>query len=154
MPRHRRRRSKFKLKTKTVYSLFAFGLFGSGAISLLSFTKSGSSFTYLNDILNKYFGWTGILFPFVLILLAFLFLQLKKFVLSRPNVVVGFLLTFICLMSISRSGSIGSGIFDTFSEFITPLGAGVVFLAGIFVGLVVLFDTSIDEIIGFFVLIV
>ncbi len=154
MPRHRRRRIKLKLQTKTIYSLFAFGLFISGVLALLSFTRSGQSFTYANDELSKYFGWASILFAFALMLLAFLFLQLKKFVLSKPNVILGYLVTFISLMGISHSGLIGFNLFETLAAFLTPLGTGAVFLAGIFVGLIVLFDTSIDEIIGFFFTIV
>jgi len=149
MPRHRKRRIKLKLKTKTVYSLFSFGFFAAGLGALASFSRSGQTLSYANDLLSKYFGYVAILFPFLLILIAFLFLQLRKFVLSKPNVVLGYLLTFISLLAISRNGEIGAGIFDTFAQFLTPFGTGIVLLSGILVGLIVLFDTSIDEIVGF-----
>lgn len=144
--KYRKRGFKLKLKKKTIYTIFSFGLIGGGILSLLSFSKSGESFTLLNDILDRNLGFASILFPFVLILFGFLFLRLKFF-LSRPNVFIGFLIFFVCLLSIAKSGIIGLGIFNTLSEMLTNIGSVVVLIAGMLVGIIVLFDTSVDEII-------
>lgn len=139
-----RQKFKIKLKKNTVYSIFAFLVILSGLLFALSFTRSSPSFNSINDYLVSYFGALGILFPVVLILLGFFFLKLK-FVLSKPNVIVGFLIFFLCLLGLSREGSLGTYLNSLIAEIISPLGAFFVYVAGVFVGLVVLFDTSVDE---------
>lgn len=144
---YRRRGFKLKLRSKTIYSLFSFGLLVSGALLFLSFSKNGSSFILIHGQLEKYFGWTGILFPVVLILFGFLFLNLKIFF-SRPHVVIGYVLFFVSILGLSKSGETGVYVFQVLEEMLTNLGAMVVFLAGIFIGVIVFFDTSIDEMIS------
>jgi S-DNA-T family DNA segregation ATPase FtsK/SpoIIIE len=149
MPKRRRggRRKPFKLKLrkKTVYTVFGLGFFLSGAFLLLSFTRGNDVTLTLNSILEEKFGSLSILSPFVFILLGLLFLHLK-FYLSRLNVTVGYLLIFVSLLSITRSGTIGNQIFTILEEILTTAGADIVFLGGLLVGTIVLFDTSIDEI--------
>lgn len=84
--------------------------------------------------------------PVVLIGLSFLFLRIKsKF--TRPNVSLGLLLSYICLLAITQSGSIGTKIWLNFSSLVSPLGSFIL-LSGMFlIGLIVLFNTSIDEIV-------
>lgn len=149
MAKRRRRhysRQKFKIKLKknTVYSIFAFMVILSGLLFGLSFTRSGASFISINDYLVSYFGTLAILFPILLILLGFFFLKLR-FVLSKPNVIVGFLIFFFSLLGLSKEGALGAYLQSVLTEIISPLGSFFVYLAGIFVGLVVLFDTSVDE---------
>ncbi len=67
---------------------------------------------------------------------------------SRPNVAIGFSLFFICVDALFRGGLIGDYLFRTISDIVTDFGASLVYTAGIFIGLVVFFDTSIDELIG------
>lgn len=98
-------------------------------------------------MLSEYFGMLGVLAPLTLILFGFLFLRLKFFI-SRPNVAIGFLLCFVSFISLARSGMVGEYIYIVLAEILTGAGALVVFLAGLFVGVIVLFDTSIDEIIS------
>jgi len=145
---YRKRKLKFKLKKSTVYSIFSFGLILLGLISLLSFTKSQSSFILINNTLKKYFGFVSFLFPLLLILIGFLFLRLKFF-LSRANVSIGFILFFICISALLKSGILGVNLFKMLADPLTDLGASLVYAAGIFIGLIVLFDTSIDELFEF-----
>jgi len=79
---------KIKLKKKTVYTLFGFGQLAIGALLLLSFFGSGTSFQYINSLIRGYFGLFSFFLAFVFILFAFLFFKLK-FSLSRPNVSIG-----------------------------------------------------------------
>ncbi|MBI2031475.1 MAG: DUF87 domain-containing protein [Candidatus Levybacteria bacterium] len=141
---YRRKKLKLKLKKTTVYSIFSFGLILSGLISFLSFSKSQPSLEILNTILEKYFGLTSFFFPIALILLGFLFLRLKFF-LSRTNVSIGFILFFVSFSSLFKSGVLGQFLFEVLSDPLTDIGANLVYAAGIFIGLIVLFDTSIDE---------
>ena len=149
MAKRRRRhysRQKFKIKLKknTVYSIFAFLVILSGLLFGLSFSRSGASFISINDYLVSYFGALAILFPILLILLGFFFLKLR-FVLSKPNVIVGFLIFFFSLLGLSKEGALGAYLQNVLTDVISPLGSFFVYLAGIFVGLIVLFDTSVDE---------
>jgi DNA segregation ATPase FtsK/SpoIIIE, S-DNA-T family len=144
---YRKSRKKFKLKKGTVYSIFAFGLIVIGLILLLSFTKNGSSFVTINEMLFKYFGSSGVLFPFVLIFFGFLAMGLRMFI-SGVNVSVGFLLFFLSLDGLTRGGTIGAGLFQILSDVLTDTGAELVYFAGILVGLIVFFNTSVDQIIS------
>ncbi len=141
---YRKHKFKLKLKKNTVYSIFAFGLILGGLLLLLSFTKSGASFIAVNDLLNKYFGLFSILFPVALILLGFFFLRLKMF-LSRPNATVGFLLFFVSIIGLFKGGSFGSYIYQILADILSGTGAILVYAAGILIGLIVFFDTSVDE---------
>ena len=145
--RYRRSKLKFKLKKTTVYSIFAFGLIVAGILVFLSFTNSQPSLSVLSDEITRYFGGTGSLFALSLIFFGFLLLRLKFFI-SRANVAIGFLLFFISAASLLKEGLIGDYLFRTVAGITTDIGAALVYTAGIFVGLVVFFDTSIDEIIG------
>jgi DNA segregation ATPase FtsK/SpoIIIE, S-DNA-T family len=149
MPRRRHYRKnkikfKFKLRKNTIYSIFSFGLLLVGAIILLAFTKSQPTFIAISDSLERNFGMASYLVPFVLIFFGFLFLRLKFF-LSRPNVSVGFLLFFISFLALLKGGLAGQYLFKILEDIISTLGATLVYVVGIFVGLVVFFDTSVDE---------
>ncbi|OGH21313.1 MAG: hypothetical protein A2958_00745 [Candidatus Levybacteria bacterium RIFCSPLOWO2_01_FULL_38_13] len=144
---YRRTRFKLKLKKTTIYSIFSFGLIIAGLLSFLTFTQSQPSFETASDLLKKYFGFSAYLFPLVLIFFGFLFLRLKMFI-SRANVSIGFLLFFISLNALTKGGILGEYLFKVLSDLVTGIGANLVYTAGIFVGLVVFFDTSIDELFG------
>lgn len=151
MPRrkhYRRNKLRIKLKKGTIYSIFAFGFLVLGAILLLSFTKNGSSFILINSLLDRYFGSASFLFPFVLIFFGFLFLKLKLF-LSGINVSVGFLLFFLSLSALTHSGVVGRAVFGILSDILTDIGANVVYFAGLLIGLIVFFNTSVDQIVDF-----
>jgi S-DNA-T family DNA segregation ATPase FtsK/SpoIIIE len=141
---YRKHKLKIKLKKNTVYTIVAFLVILSGLLLGLSYTRNGSSFTSLNDYVIGYFGMLGLLLPVLLILFGFFFLKLKMF-LSKPNVAIGFLVFFVSLMGLAKAGSAGIYLNQLLSDIITETGAFLVYLAGVFVGLVVLFDTSVDE---------
>jgi len=141
----KRGKFKIKLKTKTVYTIFALGQIVAGLLLLLSFSNSGDTFIYINTFIRQYFGPFSFFLGFVFILFGFLFFK-TKLALSRPNVAIGFLILYGSAVVLFRSGYIGQLMFANISDVITPIGTLLVFLAGIFIGLVVLFDTSVDEI--------
>lgn len=147
MRTYRRQRLRFKLRKSTIYSIFSFFLILTGGLSLLSFTRNGESLVALNEVLDKYFGFLGILFPFALILFGFLFLRLKLF-LSRSHVAIGFLLFFISSLGLFKGGIFGLYFFQTLSDVLTEAGASLVYIGGILVGIIVFFDTSVDEVIN------
>src|SRR5258708_16006218 len=147
MPARRGRRKPFKLKLKkkTVYTIFAIGFLFAGIFLLLSFVKHDGGTAKISGALSAKFGQADIFSPFVLIAFGFLFLHLK-FYLSKLNVTIGYSLFFVSLLGLMRGGSVGGRIFDILSEIITKQGADILLLAGLLVGIIVFFDTSVDEI--------
>jgi S-DNA-T family DNA segregation ATPase FtsK/SpoIIIE len=142
---HRKRKVKLKLKSGTIYTIFALGMFAIGILLLLSFSQSGESMIMINNLLLQNFGWGSWLVSFVVFFFGFFLLRLKMF-LSRANVAIGFSLFFISIISLSKAGTIGAGIFFTMADILTNLGAALVFFIGMLVGVIVFFDTSVDEI--------
>ncbi len=143
---YRKRKFKLKLKNETIYSIFSFGLILGGVILALSFSRGAGSLTSVNDIMQSYFGAASYLFPLVLILFGFLFLRLKFF-LSRPHVALGFIIVFVAVDAFLKGGIFGEYLFQSLADVITSLGARLTYLVGIFVGIIVLFNTSIDELV-------
>src|ERR1700722_4699526 len=150
MPKRRRASSrkkpfKLKLKKKTVYNIFSFGFFIVGILFLISLLHQSDSTAPISNWAKDKFGSLDILFPLALFFFGFLFMRLKMY-LSQVNVTVGFLLIFLFLIGLTKSGSIGQEIFSILQDIITTPGADLVFIGGLLVGTIVFFDTSIDEI--------
>lgn len=145
----RKKLFRFKIKSQTVYTIFAILLLSAAAIIAISFFQSGTALDKVNSFITGKFGWGEYLLPFVLISLSFLFIKIKsKF--TKPNVSLGLLLSYICLLALTQSGLVGQQIWNNFIALVSPLGAFFI-LAGIFlIGLIVLFNTSIDEVIKTF----
>lgn len=147
MPRRRAKLFRLKLKRNTIYTLFTIGFFISAALCFLSFTKKGAAALDLNMLLTQYFGVLAFFFPLVFVFAGFLFINSKRLSLSRTNKTLGYILFYFSLLSLTKNGVIGQGIFSILAEIVSGRGAYIVFIGGILVGVVVFFDTSMDEII-------
>ena len=146
---YQKQKFKIKLKKNTVYSIFAFGVVLSGILLGSSFTKTGPTLTSINEYVKAYFGFLSFLLPIFLIILGFFFLRLKLF-LSRPNVTVGFFILLLSLLGLTKEGMVGGYLNQLIAEVLSGFGAFAVYLAGVFVGIIVLFDTSPDEVFQIF----
>lgn len=140
---------KLKLKRDTMFSISKISFFGIAALILISFSRQGAALIWFNNILVTYFAWSAIFLPFLFLAFAFL-VSKTKFVLGQPNVIVGGLLFFVSIMSLGRAGVIGTSAWEGISSLVTGLGAVVVLLGTALVGLIVLFNTSIDQVIKYF----
>lgn len=141
----RRKPFKLKLKTKTIYTIFGVSFFLLGIFLLITVIKKSDSTASISDKLVEMFGFGRFFFPFIPIFIGLLFLHFK-FYLSRLNVTLGYIVCFVSLAGLIKSGTFGLGTFDILSQIITAPGALVVFIAGIFIGCIVFFDTSLDEV--------
>lgn len=112
---------------------------------LVSFSRQGMIFVKFNDFLLKYFSWSSIFLPFIFLSFALL-LSKVKFVLGQPNVVVGGLLFFISVMALGKAGIAGETAWSSIAELIMGVGAGIVFVGVGMIGLIILFNTSIDQV--------
>src|SRR3990167_4878158 len=147
MHRRRSRRPKLKLKLRknTIYSIFALGLILFGVFVLLSFTQSGPTLVFLNEVIVRLFGRMAIFSALLVVLFGFLFLRLKTFI-SRPHTAVGYAIFFMSMLALGKSGLAGEILYANIADVVSQIGALFIFLAGLFIGIVVFFDTSIDEI--------
>ncbi|HEX7041996.1 MAG TPA: DNA translocase FtsK [Patescibacteria group bacterium] len=144
------RRKKVKLRKETIYTLFALGFVVVGILMLLSFSRQGDVLIAVQELLQQNFSTMQYLFPFVFILIGFLFFKFKFF-LSKPHVAIGYILAFFSMVGVLRTGAVGRHMFQILSDILGNVGADAVYIAGVFVGLVVFFDTSLDELMqGFF----
>ena len=134
-----------KLKSSTLYKVFGLGLILSGGLFLASYTKSGETLVLVNEMLVVYMGRAGMLLGIFLILFGLFFFRLKLF-LSKAHLSIGFLLILLSITGLTQSGFVGQKIFITLADVITNIGASVIFLLGLFIGIIVFFDTSIDEV--------
>lgn len=147
-----RRRKPFKLKLKkaTLYTFSAVSLFSIAGLIILSFSRQGLVLAKLYILLNHYFGWGKIFLPFVFIA-AGLMLSRMKWVISQPNVFIGVLILLVTFVSLTQSGVIGFEIWQNLAALISGMGAFLFLACFAFIGFVVTFNTSLEEIILFFI---
>jgi S-DNA-T family DNA segregation ATPase FtsK/SpoIIIE len=136
---------RLKLKTATMYSIVQIMFFSLAVLIVVSFARQGLILVRLNDLLINYFSWTTIFLPFVFLTFALLLSKFKT-PLSQPNVVVGSLLFFTSIMTLARAGIVGSTAWEGMATLITGVGAFIVLLGTAVVGLIVLFNTSVDQV--------
>ena len=142
-----RRRKPFRLKLKktTLYTFSSVTFFMLASIVILSFSRQGKFLAKLYYLLTYYFGWGILILPFLLIV-AGLMLARLQWRISRPNVFMGALLMFVSLIGLTRTGLIGFEIWQSLSFLISGLGAFLVLFGFVFIGFVVTFNTSLEEI--------
>ncbi len=136
---------KLKLKRETVFSISQIFFFALAGLILISFSRQGAILLKFNDLLITYFSWSSIFLPFIFLSFAFL-VSKTKFVLGQPNVIVGGLLLFISIMSIGKAGVVGLNAWEGISALVTGVGAGIILVGTSLVGIIVLFNTSIQQV--------
>ena len=137
-----------KLKKATIFSITQIVFFALAALVVVSFARQGLILVKLNDALVSYFSWTTIFLPFIFLSFAFLLSKIK-FPLAQPNVLVGGLLFFISVSTLTRAGLMGKAAWEGISSLITPVGAFIVLIGTAITGLIILFNTSLDQVFGF-----
>lgn len=143
--RNTRKRTKKHSSSKGgIGKLVGFLFVVAGFIFLVSLGFSGSIFFKVNTWSIGKFGSLHFLFPFLLIFLGLFCMRLKMF-LSRVHLVIGYIMLFFALDGLFRGGGIGVQMADWLGGILGGAGAEVVFFVALFVGMVVFFDTSMDE---------
>ena len=151
--RFTKRGFRLKLKKETAYSISQIFFYALAGLVLISFTRQGLILLKFNDFLWTYFSWTSFFLPFLFLSFAFLISKVK-FVMGQPNVVVGGILFFISIMALGQAGIAGRTEWEAISALVTGVGAGIVFFGTTLISLIVLFNTSIEQVVkmvsGFF----
>ncbi len=148
MARKRGRRSKpFKvdLKKDTINSILAIVVVGLGGLLAISFSRQGPVLSQIYQVGSQLFGWTFILMPFIFVS-GGLILTKINWPIASPNVFLGSLITLIALTGISRSGNVGKQLFLSISSLVTKAGAYLFYLISVFIGIFILFETSLEDI--------
>lgn len=143
--RFTKRSFKLKLKKESVFSISQIIFFTIAGLILVSFSRQGMILLKFNEFLLRYFAWSSVFLPFIFLSFAFL-LSKVKFVLGQPNVIVGGLLFFISVMALGRAGIVGNMVWGSIAELVMGVGAGIIFAGVGLIGLIILFNTSIDQV--------
>lgn len=142
-----RRAFKIKLKKATVYSIVQIMFFALAGLTVVSFSRQGTVLVKLNDLLVEYLSWTTIFLPFIFLSFGFLISKFRN-PLSQPNVLVGSLLFFVSVVALTRAGMLGDVAWEGVAVLITPVGATIVLIGTTIVGLIILFNTSVDQVVA------
>ncbi|MFI5240951.1 MAG: DNA translocase FtsK [Microgenomates group bacterium] len=140
-----KRAFKLKLKRDSVFSITQIIFFSLAGLILISFSRSGAILMRFNDLLITYFAWSAIFLPFIFLSFGLLVSKTKT-LLGSPNVVVGSLLFFLSVMCFGKAGIIGREFWGGIAALITGFGAGLVLSGTALIGIIILFNTSINQV--------
>lgn len=145
---HKRNPYSIKLKKQTIYTIAAIWLWIVAGAVTLSFFGEGTILTLLRDQLSTLVGWGMYAFPPILVSASFLLFKVKTDI-GKPHVPLGLGLLFVTLLGLTRAGDLGALLWNTISVSLSSEGAALV-LTGLFVvGIIVLFNTSLDSVVNF-----
>lgn len=143
-----RRSFKVKLKRATIFSVGSVLFFALAGLVMISFLRQGPLLVKLNNYLTQAFGWVIVFLPFVFATCGLMLTRFKTPV-NEPHVLVGSILLTLSLSGLSKAGLIGREIWFGVVGMITTPGAILVLTGGVLIGLIVLFNTSIDQVVIF-----
>ncbi len=144
---HHRSPFQLKLKKQTVYTVGAIWLWLFAVIITLAFFGEGALLTTLRDQLTYQVGWIMYGLPPFLVTLSFLFFKIKSDI-GKPNVPLGLGIALTALMGLTQSGTVGDALWNLASGYLSAEGGVLVYLALLVIGLMVLFNASLDRIVN------
>ncbi len=147
---------KFKLKSKTITAVGTLVAFILAVLSAVAISTSSPTLSFWRDLLGNYLGVMRFASP-VIFFLSGMVLTKAKWRVAQTNVLLGFILlvlaaaSLIAAVKLENGGLIGQTLWVQLASFVTPLGAMALLLLIFLVGLVVLFNTSLQQIFSIFV---
>ena len=142
--RGRKRKQKGALSSETKGSIWGVVFLLAAALVMLSFTGQGEFLQAINNFLSYYLGLVTLLVPFLLIAAALVLFKTEA-VWSKPNVLIGGVVLTLGIMLISKSGSLGGGLFGNFAKLISTPGVYILSVAVIVAGGLIIFQASVKE---------
>lgn len=142
---------QIKLKQQTVYTVGAIWLWLFAAIISVSFFGEGSLLTTLREELLLHIGWVMFGLPPFLVTLSFLLFKIKSPV-GRPNVPMGLGILLFSLMGVTQAGVAGETVWQFAAERISTEGALLFYLFVLVIGLILLFNSSLDSMVNFLIM--
>ena len=147
---------KFKLKHKTITAIGTLIAFGLAILSAVSLFTNSQALSFWRDFLGNYLGVMKFSAP-VIFALSGLVLTKARWRFAQTNVLLGFILlvlsfsSLIAAVKFDRGGAIGQTLWSELSSFVTSPGAAALLIVVFLVGLVVFFNTSLQQIFGIFI---
>jgi len=141
-----RRKALFKLKLKpaTVMSIASVALIVVSGIIAISFSRMGTILVMLNDGLLTNFGWAS-LFLIFLFFSGGLMISQVNWRIAKPNVFFGGILIFFAMLGLLQGGQLGGELFANLAALIHAVGAAIVFLGLLVVGIMITTEIALDE---------
>ena len=145
----RRKRAPFRLKLKkeTIFTVASLILIILAILSALSLFMSALVLDQMSSLTLALFGWTRYLFPLVLITAGFSLTRIKWDI-AKGNVFLGITLLWMAFISLTRAGELGDAVFEGLSSLVSTVGAVMLLITVGVVGVVVLFNTSLDAVVS------
>lgn len=143
---------KLKLRQKTIITVASVISFVLGALSAVALVTDNSLLSFWKDLLFENLGWTSVLSPVIFMLVGLVLLK-TKWSFAQTNVLLGLILILLAMAGFTAAfspylaGNIGNNLWIQLASFITVLGAAAVLIGVFLVGIIVLFNTSPDQII-------
>lgn len=145
---HRHSGMKLKLKKQTVYTVAAIWLWLFAGIISVSFFLEGNMLSPLRVALIDHFGWIMFPLPIFLLSLSTLFFKVKSD-LAKQNVPLGGAIVLVGLTGLTQAGDIGQAFWNIVITAISPEGGILLFIAVVLIGMIVLFNASLDSLMNF-----
>jgi len=142
-----RRAFRLKLKPATTFSIAQITFFSLAGLIIVSFARQGLILITLNDFLIRIFSWSTIFLPFIFLSFGLLVSKFKS-PLGLPNVVIGSLLFFISISTLTKAGIQGRFFWGIVDSLTGSLGATIILLGISSVGLIIMFNTSFDQVLA------
>lgn len=136
---------RLKLPRETLFTLASTGLILFGGLIMVSFSRQSRFLELIFNYFSALFGWGILVLPFIFFT-AGLMLTRLKWRITKPNVFVGSTIFLITSVSLTQAGTIGQQVWASLIDLIYRSGAVLVLIAGIFVSFVVIFETSLEDI--------
>jgi S-DNA-T family DNA segregation ATPase FtsK/SpoIIIE len=159
MRRYRKRYSspfKLKLKKKTVVTISGLILLLISVLSILSlFFPEAILLGFTQRAIFRLFGW-GAFFMSAIGIVASLTILGFKTPVTQFNIVAGGILSIVSLLgfvnifSQEGAGLVGVTLWEGIASLLTGAGAALILLVILFIGIVILFNTSLDQIFYYF----
>lgn len=166
MARYRKRKKiKFDLKDESFQSTVGIILVAFSALAILSFFGQAAGFgSFLQEALNKLFGWGVFLIPIITILLGLVLLRLrKKLPFVELRTVYGLTILTLALLGLFHfflpterayyeaatlgqgGGLVGHYLQLALRKIFSSIGALLILTSGLIIGVLVTLNTSLDE---------
>ncbi len=146
---------KLKLKQATIVAVGSLVAVILAVLSAISLVTDTTNLVFWREFLEGSFGWVALFTPLLFFITA-LVLQRVKWSFGQMNVLLGLLIIIISLAGLTSSitptsgGDLGLFVWEQLASFLTPVGAFFLLLGVLCVGIVVLFNTSLDQIFSLF----
>jgi len=144
--RRKKKPLKLKVRMETMHSVMAVVLIAFGLLVIVSITGQGTLLANINGYLTAQLGASLLFLPFVFISAGMVMFR-TKWMWSKPHVLLGTILIMIGWLGFFRTGRIGDDTFTNLTNLISSTGAYIVFFTTTMIGVLIISQTSIDEVV-------